>query len=173
MEWSVDINEPSMYHRSHAVGGCINSTSLACMFCVVRYVYLCTYNTSLSACHWLLSACIHFLLQPSLLCAIILACCCLLMAWVTQIGVHWGSEMSILCTIQWRASIILQWFSASEFGTWYSVMNTTMNLACSIGPVLTVYLTIATSWQTGMAASGKRNGLQWTSVFLPQSSSDP
>jgi len=35
-----------------------------------------------------------------------------------------------------------------------------MNVACSVGPVLTAYLTLATSWRAGMAASGKRNGLQ-------------
>jgi len=51
---------------------------------------------------------------------------------------------------------------------WYSIMNTTMNLACSVGPVVTAYLTLTTSWRAGMAASGKHNYLQWTLFWGPR-----
>jgi len=56
--------------------------------------------------------------------------------------------------------IVCQWFTPSEFGTWYSIINTTMNVACSVGPILAAYLAVATSWRVGMAAAGKRTGLR-------------
>jgi len=101
--------------------------------------------------------CIHF--QFPALCFCLHCIELILLTWLTRVL---GRGVRIKCAFYWCTSIILQWFSPSEFGTWYSIMNTTMNLACSVGPVLTAYLTLTTSWRAGMAASGKQNHLQWT-----------
>jgi MFS transporter, OPA family, solute carrier family 37 (glycerol-6-phosphate transporter), member 4 len=52
------------------------------------------------------------------------------------------------------AKILKQWFSPAEFGMWYSILNTTMNLACSIGPILTAFITAMISWQASMTIYG-------------------
>lgn len=55
---------------------------------------------------------------------------------------------------------VLQWFTPAEFGMWYSVLNTTMNMACSIGPILTAFITAMISWRASMTIYGKEQRAQ-------------
>jgi len=52
------------------------------------------------------------------------------------------------------AKILKQWFPVDSFGTWYSILNTTMNLACSVGPILTALLVESISWQACLTMYG-------------------
>lgn len=66
---------------------------------------------------------------------------------------------------------LFQWFSPAEFGMWYSILNTTMNLACSVGPVLTTFITAAISWRASMTMYGKCRCMTFpTILFCVQSS---
>ena len=48
-----------------------------------------------------------------------------------------------------------QWFPASVFGLWYAVLNTTLNVACSAGPVITAILSQHWDWRTSFTIYGR------------------
>lgn len=47
-----------------------------------------------------------------------------------------------------------QWFEPSQFGTWWSVLSCSMNLAGSLGPILVTVLLQYYHWRTILTASG-------------------
>lgn len=47
-----------------------------------------------------------------------------------------------------------QWFEPSQFGTWWAVLSTSMNLAGSLGPILATILAQSYSWRSTLALSG-------------------
>lgn len=47
-----------------------------------------------------------------------------------------------------------QWFEPSQFGTWWSVLSCSMNLAGSLGPILVTVLLHYYDWRTILAMSG-------------------
>eukprot|EP00914_Ancora_sagittata_P000335 GHVO01000946.1.p1 GENE.GHVO01000946.1~~GHVO01000946.1.p1 ORF type:complete len:417 (+),score=18.11 GHVO01000946.1:1-1251(+) len=52
------------------------------------------------------------------------------------------------------AKMLKNWFSPTVLGTWYSILNTTMNLACSVGPLLSAFLIARSSWRWCMSLYG-------------------
>lgn len=48
----------------------------------------------------------------------------------------------------------LQWFEPSQFGTWWSILSTSMNLAGGLGPILVTVLAQTYSWRSTLALSG-------------------
>ena len=40
-----------------------------------------------------------------------------------------------------------QWFSPTEFGTYWSVLSTSMNVACSAGPIVATFIIAALGWR--------------------------
>lgn len=47
-----------------------------------------------------------------------------------------------------------QWFEPSQFGTWWAVLSCSMNLAGSLGPIITTVLSQTYGWRTILSASG-------------------
>lgn len=45
------------------------------------------------------------------------------------------------------AKILKNWFSPTEFGTWWSILSSSMNVACSLGPILATYLIAIYGWK--------------------------
>lgn len=49
---------------------------------------------------------------------------------------------------------LLQWFEPSQFGTWWAVLSCSMNLAGSLGPIVTTLLSQSYGWRTILSTSG-------------------
>lgn len=47
-----------------------------------------------------------------------------------------------------------QWFEPSQFGTWWAILSTSMNLAGGLGPILATVLAQSYSWRSTLALSG-------------------
>ena len=47
-----------------------------------------------------------------------------------------------------------QWFEPSQFGTWWAILSTSMNLAGALGPSLATILAQSYSWRSTLALSG-------------------
>uniref|UniRef100_A0A8C7X5U3 Solute carrier family 37 member 4b n=1 Tax=Oryzias sinensis TaxID=183150 RepID=A0A8C7X5U3_9TELE len=50
--------------------------------------------------------------------------------------------------------VLRKWFKPSQFGTWWSVLSCSMNLAGSVGPVLVTVLLQYYNWRTILTVSG-------------------
>ncbi|XP_076875391.1 glucose-6-phosphate exchanger SLC37A4b isoform X2 [Brachyhypopomus gauderio] len=50
--------------------------------------------------------------------------------------------------------VLRKWFEPSQFGTWWAVLSCSMNLAGSLGPVLTTVLAQHYSWRAVISVSG-------------------
>ncbi|XP_029429123.1 glucose-6-phosphate exchanger SLC37A4 isoform X2 [Rhinatrema bivittatum] len=50
--------------------------------------------------------------------------------------------------------ILRKWFEPSQFGTWWAVLSTSMNLAGSLGPIIATLMTASYSWRTTLSISG-------------------
>lgn len=48
----------------------------------------------------------------------------------------------------------MQWFEPSQFGTWWAVLCCSMNLAGSLGPIITTLLALYYSWRIIICVSG-------------------
>lgn len=75
--------------------------------------------------------------------------------------IHYLSFLGIIKQIQhyaWMTSVVtsfcVQWFKPSQFGTWWSVLSCSMNLAGSVGPVLVTVLLQYYNWRTILTVSG-------------------
>lgn len=51
-------------------------------------------------------------------------------------------------------SLPFQWFEPSQFGTWWSMLSCSMNLAGSLGPILATLLLQYYDWRTVLTVSG-------------------
>lgn len=51
-------------------------------------------------------------------------------------------------------SLFHQWFEPSQFGTWWSVLSCSMNLAGSLGPIVVTVLLQYYDWRTILTMSG-------------------
>ncbi|XP_069470495.1 glucose-6-phosphate exchanger SLC37A4 isoform X1 [Ambystoma mexicanum] len=50
--------------------------------------------------------------------------------------------------------ILRKWFEPSQFGTWWAVLSTSMNLAGSVGPIIATVLAASYSWRSTLSVSG-------------------
>ena len=50
--------------------------------------------------------------------------------------------------------VFLQWFRENQFGTAWSVLSTSMNVAGTVGPLITAYITTSFGWRTSLYAPG-------------------
>lgn len=66
---------------------------------------------------------------------------------VTAHLVNTGLVLLFLCVFH-------QWFEPSQFGTWWSVLCCSMNLAGSLGPILVTVLLRYYDWRTILTMSG-------------------
>ncbi|XP_064424848.1 glucose-6-phosphate exchanger SLC37A4a [Latimeria chalumnae] len=52
------------------------------------------------------------------------------------------------------AKVLRKWFEPSQFGTWWAVLSTSMNLAGFLGPIISTVMVMSYSWRTALSASG-------------------
>lgn len=52
------------------------------------------------------------------------------------------------------AKMLKQWSERSEFGTLWGVLSTSMNVACSMGPLVSTFITYQHGWRTTLQAFG-------------------
>ncbi|XP_067655309.1 glucose-6-phosphate exchanger SLC37A4-like [Haliotis asinina] len=52
------------------------------------------------------------------------------------------------------AVLIKRWFSPDQFGTWWSILSTSMNAAGTVGPLVSAALVTSHGWRIGIIASG-------------------
>ncbi len=57
-----------------------------------------------------------------------------------------GTFHSPLCN-DGDTSFFRQWFSQTEFGTYWSLLSTSMNVACSAGPIVATFIISALGWR--------------------------
>ncbi|XP_067827065.1 glucose-6-phosphate exchanger SLC37A4-like isoform X2 [Heptranchias perlo] len=50
--------------------------------------------------------------------------------------------------------ILRKWFEPSQFGTWWAVLSTSMNLAGSLGPLIATTMALSYSWRETLSLSG-------------------
>ncbi|XP_038610359.1 glucose-6-phosphate exchanger SLC37A4 isoform X1 [Tachyglossus aculeatus] len=50
--------------------------------------------------------------------------------------------------------VLRKWFEPSQFGTWWAILSTSMNLAGGLGPILVTLLAQTSSWRGTLALSG-------------------
>ncbi|ELK12055.1 Glucose-6-phosphate translocase [Pteropus alecto] len=50
--------------------------------------------------------------------------------------------------------VLRKWFEPSQFGTWWAILSTSMNLAGGLGPILATILAQSYSWRSTLALSG-------------------
>lgn len=50
--------------------------------------------------------------------------------------------------------LVAQWFEPSQFGTWWAVLSTSMNLAGGLGPILAALVSMNYDWRKTLSFSG-------------------
>ncbi|XP_066495757.1 glucose-6-phosphate exchanger SLC37A4 isoform X2 [Tiliqua scincoides] len=50
--------------------------------------------------------------------------------------------------------VLRKWFEPSQFGTWWAVLSTSMNLAGGLGPLVAALMALSYDWRTTLALSG-------------------
>ncbi|KAK2189991.1 hypothetical protein NP493_89g00014 [Ridgeia piscesae] len=59
-----------------------------------------------------------------------------------------------ICLFPAAVSSLSQWSEKSEFGTLWGVLSTSMNVACSTGPLVSTFITYQYGWRTTLQAFG-------------------
>ncbi|XP_078055069.1 glucose-6-phosphate exchanger SLC37A4-like isoform X1 [Mustelus asterias] len=50
--------------------------------------------------------------------------------------------------------ILRKWFEPAQFGTWWAVLSTSMNMAGSLGPIIATTMALSYSWRVTLSLSG-------------------
>ncbi|NXC40153.1 G6PT1 protein, partial [Penelope pileata] len=50
--------------------------------------------------------------------------------------------------------VLRKWFEPSQFGTWWAILSTSMNLAGGLGPIVTALVSLHYDWRTTLSFSG-------------------
>lgn len=50
--------------------------------------------------------------------------------------------------------LVAQWFEPSQFGTWWAILSTSMNLAGGLGPILAALVSMNYDWRKTLSFSG-------------------
>ncbi|KAG8434601.1 hypothetical protein GDO86_012829 [Hymenochirus boettgeri] len=78
----------------------------------------------------------------------------------------WSSSISVFATLWffnglaqglgWPpcGKVLRKWFEPSQFGTWWAVLSTSMNLAGSVGPIIATLVASSYSWRSTLSLSG-------------------
>ncbi|XP_044525558.1 glucose-6-phosphate exchanger SLC37A4 isoform X2 [Gracilinanus agilis] len=90
----------------------------------------------------------------------------LLLVGLINVAFSWSSTVSVFATLWFLnglaqglgwppcGKVLRKWFEPSQFGTWWSILSTSMNLAGGLGPVLVTILAQNYSWRSTLALSG-------------------
>ncbi|XP_006037676.1 glucose-6-phosphate exchanger SLC37A4 isoform X1 [Alligator sinensis] len=50
--------------------------------------------------------------------------------------------------------VLRKWFEPSQFGTWWAILSTSMNLAGGLGPIVAALMALSYDWRTTLSISG-------------------
>lgn len=50
--------------------------------------------------------------------------------------------------------LVAQWFEPSQFGTWWAILSTSMNLAGGLGPIVAALVSMNYDWRKTLSFSG-------------------
>ncbi|XP_051895807.1 glucose-6-phosphate exchanger SLC37A4a isoform X3 [Pristis pectinata] len=63
--------------------------------------------------------------------------------------------------------ILRKWFEPAQFGTWWAVLSTSMNLAGSLGPLIATTMALSYSWRVTLSLSGSISiGIAFLCLFF-------
>ncbi|XP_043532567.1 glucose-6-phosphate exchanger SLC37A4-like isoform X1 [Chiloscyllium plagiosum] len=96
----------------------------------------------------------------------LLFCSGLLLVGLINVFFSWSSTVTAF-TVLWFfnglaqgfgwppcGKILRKWFEPSQFGTWWAVLSTSMNLAGSLGPLIATTMALSYSWRVTLSLSG-------------------
>ncbi|XP_004412664.1 PREDICTED: glucose-6-phosphate translocase isoform X2 [Odobenus rosmarus divergens] len=90
----------------------------------------------------------------------------LLLVGVVNIAFSWSSMVPVFAALWFLnglaqglgwppcGKILRKWFEPSQFGTWWAILSTSMNLAGALGPILATTLAQSYHWRGTLALSG-------------------
>uniref|UniRef100_F7E430 Solute carrier family 37 member 4 n=1 Tax=Monodelphis domestica TaxID=13616 RepID=F7E430_MONDO len=90
----------------------------------------------------------------------------LLLVGLINVAFSWSSTVSVFATLWFLnglaqglgwppcGKVLRKWFEPSQFGTWWSILSTSMNLAGGLGPIMVTILAQNYSWRSILALSG-------------------
>lgn len=90
----------------------------------------------------------------------------LLLVGLVNVAFSWSSAVPVFAALWFLnglaqglgwppcGKVLRKWFEPSQFGTWWAILSTSMNLAGGLGPILATILAQSYSWRTTLALSG-------------------
>ncbi|XP_045432139.1 glucose-6-phosphate exchanger SLC37A4 isoform X1 [Pipistrellus kuhlii] len=90
----------------------------------------------------------------------------LLLVGLVNVAFSWSSTVSAFAALWFLnglaqglgwppcGKVLRKWFEPSQFGTWWAILSTSMNLAGGLGPILATVLAQSYSWRSTLALSG-------------------
>ncbi|XP_072469113.1 glucose-6-phosphate exchanger SLC37A4 isoform X3 [Notamacropus eugenii] len=90
----------------------------------------------------------------------------LLLVGLVNVAFSWSSTVSVFATLWFLnglaqglgwppcGKVLRKWFEPSQFGTWWAILSTSMNLAGGLGPIMVTILAQNYSWRSILALSG-------------------
>ncbi|CAH2319600.1 glucose-6-phosphate exchanger SLC37A4 isoform X1 [Pelobates cultripes] len=85
---------------------------------------------------------------------------------LVNVAFSWSSSVSIFAILWFLnglaqglgwppcGKVLRKWFEPSQFGTWWAVLSTSMNLAGSLGPIIATLIAASYSWRSTLSLSG-------------------
>ncbi|XP_053308577.1 glucose-6-phosphate exchanger SLC37A4 isoform X2 [Spea bombifrons] len=85
---------------------------------------------------------------------------------LVNVAFSWSSSVSVFAILWffnglaqglgWPpcGKVLRKWFEPSQFGTWWAVLSTSMNLAGSLGPIIATLIAASYSWRSTLSLSG-------------------
>ncbi|NWW95831.1 G6PT1 protein, partial [Rhynochetos jubatus] len=90
----------------------------------------------------------------------------LLMVGLVNVAFSWSSSVSAFAGLWFLnglaqglgwppcGKILRKWFEPSQFGTWWAILSTSMNLAGGLGPIVAALVSLSYDWRTTLSFSG-------------------
>ncbi|XP_060106421.1 glucose-6-phosphate exchanger SLC37A4 isoform X2 [Heteronotia binoei] len=92
--------------------------------------------------------------------------CGLLLVGLVNVLFSWSSSVAVFAGLWFLnglaqglgwppcGKVLRKWFEPSQFGTWWAVLSTSMNLAGGLGPIVAALMALSYDWRTTLALSG-------------------
>uniref|UniRef100_A0A8D2IUE1 Solute carrier family 37 member 4 n=1 Tax=Varanus komodoensis TaxID=61221 RepID=A0A8D2IUE1_VARKO len=92
--------------------------------------------------------------------------CGLLSVGLVNVAFSWSSTVGVFAGLWFLnglaqglgwppcGKVLRKWFEPSQFGTWWAVLSTSMNLAGGLGPIVAALMALSYDWRTTLSLSG-------------------
>ncbi|XP_054853690.1 glucose-6-phosphate exchanger SLC37A4 isoform X2 [Eublepharis macularius] len=90
----------------------------------------------------------------------------LLLVGIVNVAFSWSSTVAVFAGLWFLnglaqglgwppcGKVLRKWFEPSQFGTWWAILSTSMNLAGGLGPIVAALMALSYNWRTTLALSG-------------------